>query len=124
MNSPAWLRTISWKTIATWIAIAIFASTASHAEMPVEVPNTTAALLAQERHREMYWAALRLLSLAIPLLILFTGLGARLRRRCDDLCGQRWFWTATLFACCYLVLAAPIEIPFDFYAGYVQPHAA
>ncbi len=42
---------------------------------------------------------------ARPVLFLFTGLGARLR-------------------CAYLVVAALIALPFDFYAGYVRAHAA
>jgi Zn-dependent protease with chaperone function len=90
----------------------------------VEVPKAKAFLLAQERHGDIYWAAFRLLSLAIPILVLFTGLSVRLRRKCESICGGRWFWTVTLFACAYLVLAALIALPFDFYAGYVQQHAA
>lgn len=124
LASLAWLRTIAWKPLTAGIACAIVATTVAHAELPVEVPKTTAALLAQERHADIYWAAFRLLSLAIPLLILFTGLGARLRRMCEHIAGHRWFWTVTLFACAYLVLAALIAMPFDFYAGYLQPHAA
>jgi STE24 endopeptidase len=34
----------------------------------------------------------------------------------------RWFWTVTLFVCAYLVLAALIALPFDYYVGYIQPH--
>ncbi len=68
--------------------------------------------------------AFRLLELAIPLIFLFTGLGARLRRMCESISGHRWFWTVTLFACAYLLLAALIALPFDCYAGYVQAHAA
>lgn len=108
-------------TLLACIAGVIVSSTLAHAELPVEVPKTTEVLLAQERHADIYWAAFRLLSLAIPLLVLFTGLGARLRRRCEQITGHRWFWTVTLFACAYLVLAELIALPFDFYAGYVQP---
>ena len=120
---PACARAISGRIWLACIA-GLILSALAYAELPVEVPKTTAALLAGERHGDIYWAAFRLLSLAIPLLVLFTGLGARLRRRCESLSGHRWFWTLTLFACAYLVLAALIAMPFDFYAGYVQPHAA
>jgi STE24 endopeptidase len=123
LKFPAWLWTISWKAWGACIAV-ILLSTMAYAELPVEVPKTTAALLAQERHADIYWAAFRLLSLAIPLLVLFTGLGARLRRMCESVSGRRWFWTVTLFACGYLILAALIALPFDFYAGYLQPHSA
>jgi Zn-dependent protease with chaperone function len=103
---------------------ALLASTIAHAELPVAVPETTVAELARMRHDNIHWAAFRLLELAIPLLVLFTGLGARLRRRCESISGHRWFWTVTLFVCAYLVLAALISLPFEFYAGFVQQHAA
>jgi hypothetical protein len=57
--------------------------------------------------RTFIWTAFRLLELAIPLVFLFTGLGARLRRMCESISGRRWFWTVTLFVCAYLILAAP-----------------
>ena len=123
-KSSAWLRIISWKTLVACIAGAILASTIAHAESPVAAPKATAAALARMRDGNIDWAVVRLLELAIPLFFLFTGLGARLRRRCENISGRRWFWTVTLFACAYLVLAALIMVPFDFYAGYVQPHAA
>jgi len=66
----------------------------------------------------------QLLTLAIPFLILFTGVGARLRRMCESISGRRWFWTVTLTACAYLALAALIALPFDFYLDYVRGHAA
>jgi hypothetical protein len=34
--------------------------TIAYAELPVETPKTTAALLAQERRGDIYWAAFRL----------------------------------------------------------------
>jgi STE24 endopeptidase len=118
------LRTISWKTLLACIAGVLLASTIAHAELPVPVPETTPAALARIRDGNIQWAAFRLLDLAIPILILFTGLGARLRGMCESIFGHRWFWTVTLFACAYLVLAGLIALPFDFSAGYVWTHAA
>jgi STE24 endopeptidase len=123
LESISWLLTISWKTMLACIAGILLASTIAHAELPVAVPETTAAELARMRHGSIYWAAFRLLDLAIPLLILFTGFGARLRGKCESITGRRRFWTVTLFVCAYLVLATLIALPFDFYAGYVQAHA-
>ena len=121
---PAWLRTISWKTVVACIAGAILAATVAHAELAVAVPQITVAQLAQQRDGNIHWVEFRLLELAIPLLFLFTGLGARLRRKCESITGGRWFWTVTLFVCAYLVLATLIALPFDFYVGYVEQHAA
>jgi STE24 endopeptidase len=123
LESPGWRSPMASKILVACIAGMILSSTLAYAELPVVVPQTTTALIAQERHGDIYWAAFRLLSLAIPLLVLFTGLGARVRRICERISGQRWFWTVTLFACAYLVLAALIAMPFEFYAGYIQPHA-
>jgi len=124
MKSPALLRTSSWKTLLACIAGVLLVPMIAHAELPVAVPETTAAALARMRHGNIHWAAFQLLGLAIPLFILFTGLGTRLRRICESMSGRRWFWTVTLFACAYLVLAALIAMPFEFYLDYVQPHAA
>jgi len=124
LESPAWLWKISWKTLAACIAGTMLASTIAHAELPVAVPEASASALARMRDGNVHWAAARLLELAIPLFFLFTGFGARLRRMCDSMSGRRWFWTVTLFACTYLVLATLIVLPFDFYVDYVHPHAA
>ena len=106
------------------IAAAILATTIAYAQSPVAVPKATAEALARMRAGNIDWALGRLLDLAIPLFFLFTSLGARLRRRCENISGRRWFWTVALFACAYLFLAALIALPFDFYAGYFQAHAA
>jgi STE24 endopeptidase len=124
LESRASLRTISWKSLAACIAGAIIASTIAHAELPVEVPKATVALLVQQRDANIRWAAFQLIALAIPLFFLFTGLGSRLRRMCESISGGRWFWTVTLFVCAYLVMAALIALPFDYYVDYIQPHVA
>ena len=96
---------------------------AAEADLPVSAPVATAASLALQTDSNIRWAMAQLLTLAIPLFFLFTGLGARLRRKCDQITGRRWFLTVTLFAVGYLALAALITMPFDFYTQYVQPHA-
>jgi STE24 endopeptidase len=118
----AWLRPISWKTFAAFIAGAILASTMAYGEVPVAVPKATEALLAQQQAANIRWAAFQLIALAIPLFFLFTGFSARLRRMCESISGRRWFLTVTLFVCAYLLLAAVIALPFDYFAGYIQPH--
>ncbi len=124
VESHSCVRAISWKIRIASIAGAILTSMVAHAESPVAVPSATVALLAQQRAINIHWAAFQLLALAIPLLFLFTGLGARVRRMCESVSGHRWFWTVTLFACAYLVLAALIALPVDFYIGYWQQHVA
>jgi STE24 endopeptidase len=118
----AWLRSVSWKTLAACTAGVFLASTIAQGEVPVAVPKATEWLLAQQQASTIRWAAFQLIALAIPLFFLFTGFGARLRRVCESISGRRWFLTVTLFACAYLLLAAVIALPFDYFAGYIQPH--
>ena len=68
-------------TVTNWAKLqgAILASTIAHAEVPVGVPKATVALLIQQRDANIRWAAFQLIALAIPLLFLFTGLGAKCR---------------------------------------------
>ena len=121
LKSPALLRTISGKTLLACIAGVFLASTIAHAELPVAVPETTAAALARIRDWKHSLGGLSNFSRwQFPSSFLFTGLGARLRQMCESISGHRWFWTVTLFACAYLVLAALIALPFDFYLDYVR----
>ena len=124
LESPTWLRAISWKTLLACIAGIILASTIAHADVPVAVPLASPSVLAGMRDDNIRWAAFRLIALAIPLFFLFTGLGARLRRLCKSVSGRRWFWTVTCFVCAYLFLAALVALPFNYYVGFIQPHAS
>ena len=68
LKFPAVLRTISWKTLLVCIAGVLLACTIAYAELPVAVPETTAAELARIREGNISWVAFRVLELAIPLL--------------------------------------------------------
>ena len=100
------------------------ACTIAHAELPVAVPKTTPPRSPGFATETLLGRPSDFSSWPFPSSFLFTGLGARLRRVCESISGRRWFWTVTLFACAYLVLAALIALPFDFYVGYVRAHAA
>ena len=76
----------------------------------------------QEHLWDIDWSTFKILALAIPLFILFTRLGAWLRRLTVRLTGNCRFWTVTVYACGYFILAALLALPFDFFAGIVQPH--
>jgi STE24 endopeptidase len=81
----------------------------------VAVPLSTPSSIAFDQHREPLWLASQLIPALIAALFLFTGLGARLRTLCARIVRGNWFWTLTLFACAYVVLAALITAPFDYY---------
>ncbi len=66
------------------------------------------------------WAAAQLLALAIPALVLFTGIGAWLRKHAAKLARGNWYGTLTLFAILYLILNALLLAPFDFYRDHAS----
>jgi len=90
---------------------------------PVVIPQTAAATLAFDRHSEPLWFIGQLMPSLTALLVLSVGAGFRLRSMCGRIAGGRRFWTVTLFACSYLVLAALITLPFDYYKDVIDLRA-
>jgi STE24 endopeptidase len=110
-------------SVVNWLiggALALLLISSAHAGTPVAVPHTTQAASAFVQHREPLWMVAQLLPILIAFLVLVTGLGARLRSLCARLAGGNWFWTVTLFACIYLMLAALVIAPFDYYRDIVD----
>ena len=113
-------------TAVAWLvrgSLALLFWSSAHAGVPVAVPHTTPAAIAFEQHREPLWMAAQLLPILVAFLVLVTGIGARLRSLCARLAGANWFWTVTLFACAYVLLAALVIAPFDYYSDVVDMRA-
>jgi STE24 endopeptidase len=104
-------------------AATILLSTVARADPAVAVPASSAEAFAKMRSGNILWTAAQLLALAIPLFLLATGLGARIRATCRRIARGRWFWTVVLFACAYLGFSALITLPLDFYRGFVRARA-
>ncbi|MBS0469864.1 MAG: M48 family metalloprotease [Proteobacteria bacterium] len=81
----------------------------------VAVPEASAAAIAAFHQRELIWAAGQLAALALPALLLFSGLGARLRSLSARAVGGRRVPTLILFAALYLVLAALVSGAIDWW---------
>jgi len=58
----------------------------------------------------------------IPALILFTGLSARIRAWARRL-GKQWFFVVGLYFVVFSLLTFVLDLPLDYYAGYVREHA-
>ncbi|HEY1631757.1 MAG TPA: M48 family metalloprotease [Rhizomicrobium sp.] len=106
--------------LAALAVAAIFAATAAYAETGIAVPPAPAGAPAFMAERDWLWAWSQLLLLAVPLLFLVTGLGARLRTWCERRAHGSRFWTLALFAIAYLILSAIIRAPFDYYRDYLS----
>jgi STE24 endopeptidase len=60
--------------------------------------------------------------LALPMILLFTGLSARLRTAALRL-GRRWLPAVMLYAIFFTLLYALVTLPLAYYEGFVRPHA-
>jgi Zn-dependent protease with chaperone function len=116
-------RTKIRNAMISWLARgapALLFWASAHAGVPVTVPHATQGVIAFAQHREPLWIAAQLLPIVVALLMLVTGLGARLRAYCARLVGRNWFWTVSLFACLYIALVGLITMPFDYYRDVVD----
>jgi Zn-dependent protease with chaperone function len=100
----------------------LLAAGAALADGPVPVPEPDAKTLAWYRGGNVLWAVGQLYGAAFPLLLLATGLSARLRDAAERL-GRHWLLAAALYAVFYRVLDWLASRPLGFYGGFVRPHA-
>jgi Zn-dependent protease with chaperone function len=63
-----------------------------------------------------------MMGLAVPLLVLFSGLAGRLAKRCYRLSRDRWFLAIALFAIAYATIDFLLNLPLAFWEGYVNEH--
>ena len=89
----------------------------------VPVPEPSALAVRYYRTGVPLWVAGTLLDLAVPALLLWSGLSARMRRSAARVTRGRWYPTLALYGMLYVVLVALLELPFGWYDGYVRQHA-
>lgn len=88
----------------------------------VEVPQPSDKALQYHRTGTIWWAALTIWGLAVPLVFLFTGLSARIRDFAARL-GRRWFFVVAIYVTIYGILLYLIDLPISYFAGYARQHA-
>ncbi len=98
------------------------ASTAA-SDAPVEVPAPSEKALRYHRGNNILWAVEQGLSIALPLLLLFTGLSARLRTLANQVTGGRFYPTLAIYLVLLSVLLFVVELPLSFYVGFAREHA-
>jgi Zn-dependent protease with chaperone function len=89
---------------------------------PLEVPPPTPDAVRYYRSGHFLWAAGVALGVAVPALVLWSGLAAALRTRVERV-APAWPLAAALFAALYLVLDWLVTLPFSHYVGFVRQHA-
>ena len=89
---------------------------------PVTVPEPDAKALAYYRSGNVLWWAGQAFGIAFPLLLLATGLSARMRDAAERV-SKHWLGTAALYAVFYRALDWVAARPLGFYGGFLRPHA-
>ena len=74
------------------------------------------------RSGNLLWIVWQATALAIPALVLLTGLSVRIRNLARRI-GRKWFFIVLLYFVLYGVLQWALQFPLAFYAGYVRQHA-
>jgi STE24 endopeptidase len=95
-------------------------SVASVASSPL--PEPTSQAIQYQKSQDWFWCADHLMGLAVPLLVLFSGLAGRLAKRCLRMSHERWFLAITLFAIAYATIDFSLNLPLAFWEGYVNEH--
>lgn len=89
---------------------------------PVAVPATSSLAKRYYQTGNWLWIGDQVVACAVPALLLFTGLSARMRTLARRI-APYWVLVVGLYAVFYLAATFVIELPLHYYQGYVRPHA-
>ena len=87
----------------------------------VAVPEPSALAMEHYRSGNGLWVVSQLIALAIPAMVLATGLSVRIRNLARRI-GRRWLFTVVVYFAIYYLLQGVLQLPLAYYAGYVRPH--
>jgi len=90
--------------------------------VPVPVPAASPRAIEYYRSGLWVWAGVKAWRLFVPVVILFTGISRRIRDLAQQV-GRSWSGTIAAYAVIYLLIMFTIDLPLDYYIGYVRPHA-
>ncbi|MDB6018370.1 MAG: Zn-dependent protease with chaperone function [Pedosphaera sp.] len=91
-------------------------------DTPVPVPPPTEKALRHYETGHLLWWFRTLWELALPAVILFTGLSAKLRDFSRRL-GRSWFFALGIYFVLLALLMYGANWPLDYYQGFIRPHA-
>jgi Zn-dependent protease with chaperone function len=90
---------------------------------PVSVPKASELALRYYRSGNVIWAIEVVLGFALPALLLFTGLSARLRAFAASVGRGHFFPTLVVYLALLSLLLFVVQLPLAYYVGYVREHA-
>lgn len=88
---------------------------------PVAVPDPTPEAVRYYETGHWVWAASNAIGIAVPALILWSGLAVALRTRIERSV-RFWPLAAALFFAAYFALDWLLSLPFAYYAGFLRQH--
>jgi STE24 endopeptidase len=94
----------------------------SSASAPVPVPPPSEKALRFYRSGNVLWVISTIWGLLVPLLLLFTGLSARMRDAARKV-GRNWFFTVAIYGILFTLVTAILSLPLDYYSDFVRMHA-
>jgi len=89
---------------------------------PVAVPEPSSTAMEYYRSGNLLWIVSQAIALAVPALVLFTGLSVRMRNLARRV-GRRSFFIILAYFVFYSLLDYALHFPLACYAGYVRQHA-
>ncbi len=89
---------------------------------PVPVPEPTPLAIQYHRSGTLLWVFARVWDIAVPLVLLVTGLSARMRDIARRI-GKFWYFTVGIYAILFLAIVFLVDLPLRYYAGFVRAHA-
>ena len=92
-------------------------------DQPVAVPAPSARAVRYHRSGNVIWAVQQILGVAIPALLLFSGLSARLRSGARRVARGRFYPTLVVYLVMLSALLFVVELPLSYYVGYLREHA-
>ncbi len=107
---------------STAAALPLMEDELAEQRVPVAVPEPTPAALRYYETGHWVWAASIALGIAVPALILWSGLAGALRTRIERSV-RFWPLVAGLFVAAYFALDWLLSLPFAYFAGFVRQHA-
>src|SRR5450759_1270774 len=89
----------------------------------VEVPPPSDKAVRYYTSGNLIWVGEQLLAIALPLLLLFTGLSAWLRTVASQLAHGRFYPTLVIYLVLLWTLLFLVELPLSYYVGFAREHA-
>ena len=105
------------------LAVGIAGSGLGDPHAPVTVPQASELALRYYRSGNVIWVVEHLLALAIPALLLFSGLSARLRTVATAIGRGHFYPTLVVYLTLLSLLLFVIHLPLSAYVGYLREHA-